>query len=317
MSIRVAVVAATAGLFAALLVPSMALAQEEAAMEEASATSEASPPEQVSEDPAAAVESTEAAHADAIAEAAASEEELSADPVPASTERSAVTQEEAASVTSKISTAKLKGNKKRKSKKARSCSASSRGGGLARIAQSGRPQPGCVRLDRGQFPGPLVLPDGTRLSFTETAQGEVSFTVSGGPTGTFTGTIFVKGGPQKPGFPCAFSQPVTSGTCHTPVNPNNNKFYGVSHVDACPGQFVSPGAPGAGPGPGRGGKPGGGGERGGEREEGGPGFAAAKAVIAAEAREQLPFTGLPALWLLLLGTALVGFGRALRPSARD
>lgn len=238
-----------------------------------------------------------------------------------------------ANVTSVKSTnvTSVKPTSKKKSRRAKGCSASSRVGVSRLIQTRAPPAAGCSRLD-GSGNGQIVLPDGTTLTFVETAQGEVTFTVSGG-NGTFTGTIFVKGGPDSPGFACTFTG-ATTGTCHTPVNPNNGKFYDVSHVDACPGQFAPPGTPGGGGpgsggpggggsgggGSGGGGKPGdaGGGKAGNPGRESGPGASsAAVTAVQAQPGEELAFTGFPAVWLLLLGSGLIGCGTALRLARRD
>jgi hypothetical protein len=165
--------------------------------------------------------------------------------------------------------------------------------------------------------GQLVLPDGTTLTITETSQGVMSFTVSGGPTGTFTGTIFVKGGPNAlgPGNACVFNG-VTAGTCTANANPKNGLLFGVSHVDACPGVFVQPG-----PQPGAGGGDTSGRERREQREQreqqrkkaaGDPGGFDPVAAAAVAAPEGLPVTGLPVIWLVLVAGGLVASGLTLR-----
>ncbi len=211
-----------------------------------------------------------------------------------------------ATTVTKAKKTKKKGRKKKGKKSRKSCSTSTRTGGL--LAQkAARPAPGCTRLDGAN--GNLVLPDGTTLTFIETSQGVVEFTVSGGPTGTFTGTIFVKGGPASPGFACVFDG-ATEGTCHTPLNPNSGKLYGVSHIDACPGTVSQPGLQDEDGDrrPDRGGR---GGQQASEREEA-VGAAGAAVAIAAAPGEQLPVTGLPVAWLVLAGIALLASGISLK-----
>ncbi|MGH2603870.1 MAG: hypothetical protein ACRDJ9_31355, partial [Dehalococcoidia bacterium] len=213
----------------------------------------------------------------------------------------------------RISDKKAKASGAKSSRKR--CSASSSGAGPTAQA-SAPPAPGCTRMNGSN--GVLVLPDGTTLTITSPSQGVMNFTVSGGPTGTFTGTIFAKGGPEAlgPGTACSFNG-VTMGTCTTPINPNNQKPYGLSHVDACPGAFVPPGTPGT---------QGGGGQTGGQQREQerrkqqkqkrqaaaerAEAARAAEAVVAAQAG--LPVTGLPVIWLVLAGGMLVASGLTLR-----
>lgn len=208
-----------------------------------------------------------------------------------------------ASTQTSLTTAKKSSGKRKKGRKSRkSCSASSRGGGqLARA--SAPPASGCYRLNSNE--GQLPLPDGTVLNITETSQGVIEFTVSGGPTGTFSGTIFVKGGPSSPGFACVFNG-VTAGTCHAPEN--NGKFFGVSHVDACPGAFIPPEED----------TPEGGRSEGKEKQkkvaskekQKEPTFVASESVTPQG--ETLPFTGLPVAWLLIVGAGLISGGLAIR-----
>jgi hypothetical protein len=139
--------------------------------------------------------------------------------------------------------------------------------------------------------------DGIEFTFTidQTPRGEKLRFTTDEP---FTGTILVKGGPFH--FTCTFRDPVTSGTCHAPVNPNNdnNDFYDISHVDVCVEEFPTP--PG-GPGP----------DREVEQEFGGGGPGPTAVATAAPA-ESLPFTGLDAHWLLLVGGSLLGCGALVR-----
>ena len=155
------------------------------------------------------------------------------------------------------------------------------------------------------------------FTITNTANGPVLTWTSDQP---FTGTIFVKGGPDFPGFPCIYANATAdaSGACHAPLNPKNpnNQFYGISHIDICPGGVTPPLTPGTTPGapgaPGTGGGPGGAagkqqqGRKG--REGGGAAPAVASVAAAGVAGEQLPFTGLNSLWLVLIGTALLSGG---------
>jgi hypothetical protein len=163
--------------------------------------------------------------------------------------------------------------------------------------------------------GVLIAPDGTTLTITETSDGVINVTVSGAPGGTFSGTLFVKGGPQSPGNPCVFNA-VPNGasqSCTTPVNPNNGKFYGVSHVDACPPGVTPVTTPGGEEG-----------RRGGDKDEQkqkqererrkraareAPPVAAAS--VAAPGG-QLPVTGLPLIGLVLVGAGLLASGFALK-----
>ena len=169
--------------------------------------------------------------------------------------------------------------------------------------------------------GVLIAPDGTVLTITETSQGVINVTVSGAPGGSYSGTLFVKGGPSDPGNPCVFNA-VPNGasqSCTAPVNPNNGKFFGVSHVDACPPGVVPTPTPGNNPSGGGGGDRGGGQreERARERErrraaarEGSTAPVAATAVAAPGG--QLPVTGLPVALLVLVGSGLLASGFAIR-----
>jgi hypothetical protein len=142
-------------------------------------------------------------------------------------------------------------------------------------------------------------------------------------SGTFSGTdainLKVKGGPDPNGFTCQITNATPTGICHAPVNPNNGKFYGVSHVEACPGSTTAPpvNTPAGGAG-GVAGQVGKGGEKG---QQGGggavgvsvPGAAApAVAGAAAGAAPGLPVTGFAVLWLLLIGSALFTGGALAR-----
>jgi hypothetical protein len=193
------------------------------------------------------------------------------------------------------------------------------------VAAQGPAAAGCTRIDGGQVNGVhVVVVNGVPITFT--------FTVTNTPSGPvitwtsdvpFTGTIFVKGGPSFPGFPCAYVNATAdaSGNCHAPLNPNSGKFYGVSHIDICPGGVVPPppintpgGSPGAGGTPGGQGGTGGrqqGGVAGEETRGGSPAVASAAAVAAARG-EQLPFTGLNPLWLVLIAGGLICGGTVLR-----
>lgn len=320
------------GLFATLAVPSIALAQDaqgpseetttagtqgepagtetEAVTEESnSVVTEETSGDQSSEEGA----TTDAPETDAVEPQVASDEAVSSS-VSEATQTS--TQTSVATGPNRIG-GKLTLSKKAKSatgkKSAKKCSTASRSGGPVAQA-SAPPAPGCLRVNGTQGTiGPF--PDGTTLQVDPTGnQGEVTVTVT---NGTFTGTIFVKGGPSDPGQPCSLSGGVgTTVTCFAPVNPNNNKLYGVSHVDACPGASVPPGTPGT-----QGGQQDGGGRGGGQRREQtkkkkkaaaesvAPAPVAAAAVAAPGG---LPVTGLPVVWLVLVGGGLLASGLTLR-----
>jgi hypothetical protein len=314
---RVAIIAGV-GLAAVFALPTVALAQEEQGSTETTSTTSEPATEPVVSEETSSQQTEVTRQTEVTVEEESTEEsdttsdEIEPQTAPAGDSSTGTTASIAANTTtatqSSLGSAWKPGSKKKASASSRKkrCSASSRGGG--QLAQASAPvASGCVRLDGGD--GPLVLPDGTTLNITETSDGQISFTVSGGPTGLFSGTIFVKGGPSSPGFACVFNG-VTAGTCHTPVNSNNGKFFGVSHVDACPGAFVPPGA-----------QPDEEGRRerdkrerdkveGGRRKREVTTVAATTTVVAPA--EQLPFTGLPVTWLLILGGALLSSGVAIR-----
>ncbi|MGH2951638.1 MAG: hypothetical protein ACRDKX_06310 [Solirubrobacterales bacterium] len=155
-------------------------------------------------------------------------------------------------------------------------------------------------------------PDGPVLSFTTNVP--------------FTGSLFVKGGPNH--FQCDF-EAVMLGTCHAPVNDNNDRFFGFSHVDVCVSTpetppIVPPTVTETPPG---GNQPAGGGGGGGqqqdqqevaqeqeEEEVAPPGVTPAGVPVATAAPpgEELPFTGLDPAWLVLLGAGLLCGGALVR-----
>jgi hypothetical protein len=332
---RVTVVAAIS-LIAVLAVPSVAFAQDEGSSGEPSTTdgtagsvqeTQATPPEPVTPDPPVVSEQTEQ-----VEDTSGTTEEPETDPiepqVASSDAGSAVDTSSAEVATPAASTSQAtvtgKGKlvtklstKNRKGKKAKgSCATSSRGGG--QLAQASAPvAPGCTRLNGPN--GVFQAPDGTTLTVTETDQGVITVTVSGAPGGAYSGTLFVKGGPSDPGNPCVFNA-VPNGAsqvCTAPINPNNGKFFGVSHVDACPPGVtptVTPGTPGD---TGRQRR-----EEEQERERERRKRAAreaASAPVAATAVAapggQLPVTGLPVAWLVLVGGGLLVSGFAIRRMA--
>jgi hypothetical protein len=306
------VITAAVGVAVVFALPTFAMGQEEQGSTETSSTTS---------EPATEVDTTTEVTAvtEETTEAESTEDtsgEIELQTAPAADSSTTTTASTAANSTAStqtsLTTAKKSSGKKKKGRKSskKSCSASSRAGGP--LAQASAPvAPGCFRNDPPE--GPLELPDGTILNITLGDEGVINFTVTGGPTGTFSGTIFVKGGPnaQGAGFACVFNG-VTAGTCHANVNPNNGKFYGVSHVDACPGTFVPPGDQ-----PGDDDR-----SEGKERDKkvaGGRRQKEATTVAAGETvtpqGETLPFTGLPVAWLLIVGAALISGGLATRRSA--
>lgn len=305
---RVVVVAAV-GIATVFALPTIALGQGEEGSTETSSTNS---------EPVTEVEGTETEVSATLSEETTTEESTettttsdevepqTAATTSSSTTTSASTATSSASTQTWLTTAKKSSGKKKKGRKARKsgkrCSASSRGGG--QLAQaSAPPLPGCVRLNDNE--GDLVLPDGTILHITETSQGHISFTVENGPTGTFSGRIYVKGGPSSPGNFCDFNG-VTAGTCETFTK--NGQNFGVSHVDACPGAFVPPEE-----------------DTPEEKSEGkekqkqvaggrrkkSPTFVAAGESVTPQG-ETLPFTGLPVAWLLIVGAGLISGGLAIR-----
>jgi hypothetical protein len=206
--------------------------------------------------------------------------------------------------------------------------------GLANAASApqgvGPPGPGCTRVDGGKISkdpaNPTVLPpiNGVTIAIwiVDTPGGpEVHWQIL---DGTFTGTdainLKVKGGPDPNGFTCQITNATPTGVCHPPFNPNSGKWYGVSHVDACPGNTETP--PDNTP-------PGGDNGSGGVLGEGDKGGTGKKKGVSAETQNGtsspsvaassvggpaggLPFTGLAAPWLLLIGLGLIGTGAVTR-----
>jgi hypothetical protein len=199
----------------------------------------------------------------------------------------------------------------------------------------GPPGPGCTRIDGGDIStdpaNPTVFPaiNGVVVAIwiVDTPNGpEVHYKIQ---SGTFSGTdainLRVKGGPDPNGFTCQVTNAnvTTEGICHAPVNPNNGKYYGVSHVEACPSSTTAPPVnqpqPPVGGGGGVAGQVGKGGEQGQQGAKGTVGVsvpvgAAAPAVAgaAAGAAAGLPVTGLAVLWLFLTGGALLLGGMLAR-----
>lgn len=204
----------------------------------------------------------------------------------------------------------------------------------------GPPGPGCTRIDGPQISSdpanPTVLPPINGVTIGIWVED-----TPGGPlvhwqvlSGTFSGTdaidIKVKGGPDPNGFTCQVTNATPTGVCHPPVNPNNGKFYGVSHVDVCPGSTTLPPVnqpPGTTPGGGSGGVAGqvgsGGqngqqgtkGSNGGKKGSSGSSPSVSQPAVAAvpvQASGGLPVTGLAVLWLFLIGTGLLGGGALMR-----
>jgi hypothetical protein len=201
----------------------------------------------------------------------------------------------------------------------------------------GPPGPGCTRVDGGQISNdpanPTVLPpiNGVTVGIwiVDTPGGpEVHWQII---SGTFNGTdaidLKVKGGPDPNGFTCQITAATPTGICHAPFNENSGKWYGVSHVDACPGSTTVPpsnppgsGGPGAGGvagqvgqgGQGQQGQKGQKGAKNGQAPGNGSSPAVSAAAVPAAPGEELPVTGLELLWLLLIGGGLVGGGAAMR-----
>jgi len=330
---RVTVVAAIS-LFAALAVPSVAFAQDhqgssgEPSVTGGSAGSEqegSTPPESVTPEPSVLSEqtdqevtsgTTEEPETDAIEPQVASSDAGSAVDASSADTSTPVASTSLATVTgtNKIRTKKAS-TKGKKAK--RSCASSSRAGGPLAQA-SAPPAAGCTRMNGNN--GVLIAPDGTTLTITETSQGVIDVTVSNAPGGAYSGTLFVKGGPDAlgPGNPCVFNA-VPNGatqTCTGNVNPNNGKFYGVSHVDACP-PGVTPVPPGTTPGGSDGSRGRGGGQRREQKKKKKKAAAesvarAPAAAAAVPAPAGLPVTGLPVVWLVLVGGGLLASGLTLR-----
>jgi chemotaxis protein histidine kinase CheA len=281
---RALLLAFSSGVLAAvLLVPGVSLAQQEETEEAVVETTTAV-------ETTGDTESTESTEETTTEESETDGIETGESSVDSRTESASIATSDSVNVEANTASRQAVYDRKKKSQE---CTTSSRS--LAQAAAP--PAPGCFRGDGGA--DTIVLPNGTTITYTEPSDGTISFTVSGG---TFTGTIFVKGGPSSPGFACTFNN-VTSGTCHTPVNPNNGKFYGVSHVDACPGQFFAPGE-----------QPEGERKKKAEKkaEKEAAEEAAAEAAQAAARGEELAFTGFDSLWLLLIGSGLVATGFGLR-----
>jgi hypothetical protein len=321
-----ATIVAAIGLLAALVaVPSVAFAQDEGQgssdqppasggpTESGTSSGEtpATPPDPVTPDVSSA-STEEEPESDVVETDVATSDDGSADTsstaTASTTQASTVTSE--STITQRISKGKKAKASSRKGKK-KACSASSRGGGSP-LAQASAPvAAGCTRLNGPN--GVFNAPDGTTLTVTETSEGVITVTVSGAPGGTYSGTLFVKGGPSDPGNPCVFNA-VPNGasqTCTAPVNPNSGKLYGVSHVDACPPGVTPVTTPGGETG-----------KRGGDKDEkqkrerrkraareGSPPVAAAS--VAAPGG-QLPVTGLPLIGLVLVGAGLLASGFALK-----
>jgi LPXTG-motif cell wall-anchored protein len=85
--------------------------------------------------------------------------------------------------------------------------------------------------------------DGEYSNGTVTVTIDVTPDEENGPTFDWTSdvpvdAIFVKGGPG--GLLYVYEPPATEGTgLHAPVNPNNDKFYGLSHISFCYGEHDS------------------------------------------------------------------------------
>jgi hypothetical protein len=105
---------------------------------------------------------------------------------------------------------------------------------------------GCTRVDgpgnddEGVDMGTTVI-NGITLQFTQTGQGTMHWEVVDPPGAIFVGTITMKGGPDLDGIDWTYTAAdnASSGDIHTPVNPNNGHFYGISHAQSCGGGDTS------------------------------------------------------------------------------
>jgi hypothetical protein len=190
----------------------------------------------------------------------------------------------------------------------------------------GPPAAGCTRIDGSQVNGThQIVINGVTITFNftivDTPQGPVLNWTSDVP---YSGTIFVKGGPDFPGFACTYDTPTTSdtsGNCHPPVNQNNGKYYGVSHIDVCPPgtttqppSTTTPNPPNTTP---KGEEPKKekqgilGQEKKGTKGEETQGTSPVAAASASSPAGELPFTGANILWLVAIACALTGSGLLL------
>src|SRR5690349_3369750 len=105
---------------------------------------------------------------------------------------------------------------------------------------------GCTRVDgpgnddAGVDMGTTVI-NGITLKFTQTGQGTMQWEVVDPPGAIFVGTITMKGGPDLDGIDWTYiaADNASSGDIHTPVNPNNGHYYGISHAQSCGGGDTS------------------------------------------------------------------------------
>jgi hypothetical protein len=99
---------------------------------------------------------------------------------------------------------------------------------------------GCTRVDgpgndnTGVDMGTTVI-NGITLQFTQTGQGTMHWEVVDPPGAIFVGTITMKGGPDLDGLDWTYTagDNASSGDIHTPVNPHNGNYYGISHAQSC------------------------------------------------------------------------------------
>jgi hypothetical protein len=99
---------------------------------------------------------------------------------------------------------------------------------------------GCTRVDgpgndnAGVDLGTTTI-NGVTLQFTQTGQGTLHWEVVDPPGGIFVGTITMKGGPDGAGIDWTYTagDNASSGDIHTPVNPSNGHYYGISHAQSC------------------------------------------------------------------------------------
>jgi hypothetical protein len=215
-----------------------------------------------------------------------------------------------------------------------------RAGATTRQAPSG---PGCTapiprgHISRDPANPTLITANGVTVAIWTIDRpqgGELDWAIVSGtlpPGATLDITILRDLGPSSPTALCQVSATAPTGSCHLPERPNG-KWWPLNHIVICasgattpPGVTPPPGGTGTGGGGGGGGPQGIAGQKkkgghsgvGGVEEHGTAPVLASASAAAVAAGNQLPFTGLQALWLVLIGGALLGSGMLIRASRTE